>query len=192
MEMMKINPVWVLMGINILIFLIAQVVSNIEINMGLSPLLFTQKPWTLLTSMFLHVNVWHILSNMLALFFFGRIVYKLMGGWRFIAIYLVGGIVGNLLYLWIGPQNSLAFGASGAVYAVAGALVVLMPTLKVSLYGVIPLPLWAFVILFLGVLSLPPFAGASIAWQAHLGGLAIGLAGGFIFKRQMRYMIYRP
>jgi uncharacterized protein len=186
------NPVMVIMALNILVFLVVTVTQQQGVgNLELRPALISQQPWTVFTAMFLHVSIWHIFSNMLALFFFGRIVYKLMGGWRLVAVYLAGGIAGNLLYLLIGPQNP-ALGASGAVYAIAGALVILMPNLRVSLWGIIPLPLWAFVIIFLGVLSLPPFAGVNIAWQAHLGGLAVGLIAGFIFKRQMRHVIYRP
>jgi len=123
-----------------LIWLATYFVKNIEVNMGLSPLLFSQKPWTILTSMFLHKDFWHIFSNMLGLFFFGRIVYKMMGGWRFLIVYFVGGLVGNAVYLMLGPEVSIAYGASGAVYAIAGTLVVLMPNMRVSLWGIIPLP----------------------------------------------------
>ena len=128
---------------------------------------------------------------MLVLFFFGRIIYKIVGGWRFLVIYFAGGLAGNLLYLWIGPYNSIALGASGAVYAIAGTLVVLMPKMRVVIWGLIPVPLWIFVIVFLGILSLPPFAAADLAWQSHLGGLAVGLASGFIYHRQMRHIMYR-
>ena len=186
------NPVLVIMAFNALIFLISIVNQNrVLTSLGLAPDLFTQKPWTIITSMFLHVDFWHIFSNMLVLFFFGRIIFKIVGGWRFLVIYFVGGLAGNLLYLWIGPQHSIALGASGAVYAIAGTLVVLMPNMRVALWGIIPLPLWVFTVVFLGVLSIPPFASANLAWQAHLGGLAVGLIAGFICRRQMKHVIYR-
>jgi membrane associated rhomboid family serine protease len=185
------DPVIVIIVLNLIVFLLSYLVPDIEFKMGLQPTLFTHRPWTLLTSMFLHVEFFHIFSNMLVLFFFGRIVNKLLGRWRFLAIYLIGGLAGNLLFLWIGPQNSLAFGASGAVYAIAGTLVVLMPNMRIALWGIIPMPLWIFAIIFLGLLSIPPFAGANIAWQAHMGGLAVGIIAGLIYKRQMRHVIYR-
>jgi membrane associated rhomboid family serine protease len=198
--------VLVIIAVNILLFIAAVISGKVfvtnngvtvdvmyELNyyMGLIPNALSERPWTIITSMFAHADFFHIFSNMLVLFFFGRIVYKVMGGWRFLLVYFIGGIAGNLLYLWIGPSSSIALGASGAVYAIAGTLVVLMPNMRVALWGIIPMPLWIFAIVFLGLLSIPPFAGPNIAWQAHMGGLVVGLAAGLIFKRQMRYVIYR-
>jgi uncharacterized protein len=188
------NPVLVIMAFNVLIYLLSLFSQDLQgriiTNLGLIPAFFAQKPWTILTSMFVHVDFWHIFSNMLVLFFFGKVIYKMVGGWRFLVIYFIGGLVGNLLYLAIGPQN-IAFGASGAVYAVAGTLVVLMPNMRVALWGIIPMPMWVFAIVFLGILSIPPFAGQHVAWQAHMGGLAVGLIAGLIYRRQMRHIIYR-
>ena len=140
--------------------------------------------------MFVHVEIWHILGNMLTLFFFGRVVYQLIGTKWFLLVYFVGGIAGNLLYIWLGEPYAIAIGASGAVYALAGALVVMMPTMKVTLYGVIPMPLWAFVLIFLVLWSIPGFI-PGIAWQGHLGGFVVGIIAGFIFRRRTRYVFYR-
>ncbi len=186
------DPVMVIIIVNIAIYIAALFNRNgILANMALSPLFVAQKPWTVITNMFVHVDFWHIFGNMLLLYFFGRIVYRMMGGWRFLIIYFVGGVVGNLLYLAVAEQLSFAWGASGAVYAIAGALVVMVPNMRINLYFLIPVPLWVFVIVFLGILSIPPFAPYGIAWMAHLGGLAVGLIAGFIYRRQMRHIIYR-
>ncbi|OGO00851.1 MAG: hypothetical protein A2Y58_05410 [Chloroflexi bacterium RBG_13_51_52] len=175
--------------INFMIF-IAALIDKVKIisNLGLSPSLFTEKPWTIITNMFVHAEFWHIFGNMITLFFFGRVIYQLLGSGRFLLLYFGGGILGNLLYIWLGTPLSIAIGASGAVYALAGALVVMMPTMRVAIWGI--MPLWVVVLLFFGVWSIPNFI-PGVAWQAHLGGLAAGLIAGFFFRKTMRYIYYR-
>jgi membrane associated rhomboid family serine protease len=185
------NPVYIIIIIN-LIFYIAALIdrAKIVLNLGLSPSLFTEKPWTIITNMFVHADFWHIFGNMITLFFFGRVVYQLIGMRRFLLVYFVGGVVGNLLYVWLGEPLSIAIGASGAVYALAGTLVVMMPTMRVAIWGILPMPLWVVILLFFVLWSIPNFI-PSIAWQAHLGGLVVGLAAGFYFRRTMRYIYCR-
>jgi membrane associated rhomboid family serine protease len=185
------DPVLVIIAINLIVF-IAALTKKVYLvtNLGLSPSLFTEKPWTILTNMFVHVEFWHIFGNMVTLFFFGRVVYQLVGSKRFLLVYFVGGILGNIIYIWLGAPNSIAIGASGAIYAIAGALVMMMPNMRVAIWGVIPMPLWAVVLLFFALWSIPNFI-PGIAWQAHLGGLAAGLIAGFFFRRRMRYVSYR-
>lgn len=184
----SIDPILIIIIINFAIYL-ASVFNRNQIlaNMGLSPLLFPEKPWTILSAMFVHVDFWHLFGNMITLFFFGRVLYRMMGGWRLLIIYFVGGLVGNLFYAWIGEPLSIAIGASGAVYAVAGALVVLMPNLRVAMWFLIPMPLWVVVLIFFVIWSFIP----GVAWQAHIGGLVVGLIAGFVYRRQMRHVIYR-
>ena len=182
------NPVYVIIIVNFIIF-VAALVDRVKIvgNLGLSPSLFTEKPWTILTNMFVHAEFWHIFGNMITLFFFGRVILQLLGTGRFLLLYFIGGIVGNLLYIWLGTPLSIAIGASGAIYALAGALVVMMPTMRVAIWGIIPMPLWVAILLFFVLWSLPNFI-PGIAWQAHLGGLAVGLIAGFYFRRKMRFI----
>jgi membrane associated rhomboid family serine protease len=85
---------------------------------------------------------------MLTLDFFGRALYQIVGQNRFLLVYLVGGILGNVLFILIGPSASLVIGASGAVYAVAGALVMLMPNMRVMMWFIAPMPLWVVVLIF--------------------------------------------
>ncbi|MGD0779237.1 MAG: rhomboid family intramembrane serine protease [Dehalococcoidales bacterium] len=185
------NPVYIIIIINLIIYLASFINSDKLVNtFGLSPSLFTQQPWTILTNMFVHVEFWHIFGNMLTLFFFGQVVYQLVGTKWFLLVYFVGGIVGNLGYIWLGDPYSIAIGASGAIFALTGALVVMMPTMRVNLWGIIPMPLWAFVLIFMVLWSIPNlFPG--IAWQGHLGGLLVGLATGFFFRRKRRVIYYR-
>jgi uncharacterized protein len=186
------NPVLVLIALNILFFLATSIKPGLMETLGMTPALVLQRPWTLITNMFIHEGLWHILFNMIALFFFGRVLNQLIGVNKFLVVYFSGGILGNILFILLNIGSySLVVGASGAIYAVAGALVVMVPKMRVALYGIIPMPLWVFAIIFLGLLSIPPFAGFDVAWQAHMGGLAAGLVAGFIFRRSRRgYIIY--
>ncbi len=186
------NPVLALIGVNAVFFLATSFSSGLEGRLGLTPMLVAHQPWTILTAMFVHYDIWHILFNMLALFYFGRMLTVIVGTGRFLIIYFVGGILGNLLFLAINYSTpALLIGASGAVYAVAGALVVLMPKARVSFWGVIPMPLWVYTLIFLVLLSLPPFVPFGVAWQAHMGGLATGLVGGFLLRRTGKYYYFR-
>ena len=158
--------------------------------LGLIPHYFANRPWTIFTSMFIHIGFWHIFGNMITLFFFGSFLSKLVGNGKFLLVYLIGGIAGNALYLLLGQDLTPVIGASGAVYAIAGALAVMMPKLSVRLYFLIPVPLWVVVLVFFGIWSIPNLI-PGIAWQDHLGGIAVGLIAGFIFRKRVRYDFYR-
>jgi membrane associated rhomboid family serine protease len=167
-------------------------IYKIHYYLGLIPAIYLEKPWTILTAMFVHSDLWHILFNMIALFFFGRTLTMLVGSGRFLMVYFIGGIVGNLLFYLVNSSSfSPLVGASGAVYAIAGTLVIMVPNMRVALWGIIPMPLWVFVIVFLLLLSLPPFVAVNVAWQAHLGGLVVGLVAGYFFRKKLRYIVYR-
>jgi membrane associated rhomboid family serine protease len=182
-----LNPVWVLIGLNFLFYIATLVNGNITGQLGLIPLLFTERPWTLVSAMFIHAGFWHILANMITLFFFGTALYRIIGQNKFLLLYFGGGILGNLLYILLGEPISIVVGASGAIFAVAGALAVLVPKLQVRVYFIIPMPLWVVVIIFFGLWSIPNFVTQGIAWQAHLGGLVAGLIAGYFFRRSRRY-----
>jgi membrane associated rhomboid family serine protease len=103
--------------------------------------------WTLLTSMFMHANFFHLFVNMISLLFVGRFLEMLIGKKRFTIFYLVSGIIAGLFfsvlsYLFgvgdfgariFGSPEIFAVGASGAIFAVAGVLSVLTPKKKVAL-----------------------------------------------------------
>lgn len=110
-------------------------------------------------------------------------VISLVGETYFLATYFAGGIVGGLFYLLL-PSSLFApvVGASGAIYALGGILVAMRPAQPVYMIPIpIQVPLWVAVIIGF-VLTLLP----GIAWQAHLGGLILGLALGFYFRRRER------
>jgi len=179
--------VWLLIGVNLLLFIAISIDRDLIRLLGLQPSGFLDRPWTLVTNLFVHAplpNIWHILANMITLYFFGGYLCRLIGVRNFLITYFGGGILGNILYLILAPSPySIAIGASGAIYAVAGALAVMMPNLRVLIYFIIPMPLWVVVLIFFVLWSFIP----GVAWQAHLGGLALGLALGYFFRRRRLY-----
>jgi len=120
---------------------------------------------------------------MITLYFFGTYFNRLVGEKRFLIVYFVGGFVGNFFLLLLSglAPYTLALGASGAVFAIAGGLVILRPRLPVIIFPIpIPMPLFVAVLGGFVILSFLP----SVAWQAHLGGLIVGLIAGYIFRRR--------
>lgn len=176
-----LTPLWVLIGINLLMFIATAINKELVWLLGLMPATVLSEPWTLVTNLFIHANIGHLLANMLTLFFFGGFLYKLVGAKNFFITYLVGGIIGNIAYILLGSPSSIVVGASGAIYALAGALVVMVPNLRVLLYFIIPMPLWVVILVFFVLWSFIP----GVAWQAHLGGLVFGLIMGAFFRRRV-------
>ena len=180
----SLNAIWYLVGINIILF-IATIINDrfIIFFFGLHPAGFLERPWTIVTNLFIHGGLWHILFNMITLYFFGSFLTRLVGTRSFLIIYFLGGLLGNIFYMLLAPPLSIAIGASGAIFALGGTLAVLTPKLRVLVFFIVPLPLWVAVIGMFFVISL----SAGVAWQAHLGGLVFGLAAGYLLRRRGRY-----
>jgi len=121
--------------------------------------------WQVLTSTFTHVEIWHIAFNMLALWFLGPQLELAIGRLRFFALYLLSGLAGSALVLWASPQYQSTVGASGAIFGLLGALLVL--AVKVG-GNVSQLGGW----LLLNVVI--TFSFPNISWQGHLGGFIGG------------------
>ena len=191
----NLTPLWVLIGVNVLVFIATSISSgsilgvsqHIAAQAGVSSSTIASQPWTIITALFIHDGIYHILFNMLTLYFFGMYVLALVGETRFFLVYFIGGIVGNALFMLLAPSNSLAVGASGAIFALGGVLVVLVPRLKVMIFPLpIPMDLWISILISFLLLTFV----ADVAWQAHLGGLLTGIAAGYIFKRQAIHRRY--
>lgn len=180
----KLTPLWVIIGVNILLYFVTFIAPQLRLFFGLMPALFLDRPWTIITSMFIHAGLWHVMANMFTLFFFGQNIISLVGENRFFAVYFGGGILGGILYVLLASPFSIAVGASGAVFAIGGALAMLRPMTRVIIFPIpAPIPLWVAIVG--GFLILSFFPG--IAWQAHLGGMIVGLIAGYIFRRRERY-----
>jgi len=179
----NLAPIWFLIGINLLLFIVTLIVPTLILFLGLIPAGILDRPWTIVTSIFLHGSMWHILANMITLYFFGRYLCALLGEKKFLTVYFIGGILGNVFYILLAPPLSIAIGASGAVFALGGVLAIMTPKLRVFVFPIpAPVPLWAAVIGGFLIISFFP----NVAWQAHLGGLVFGLAIGYFFRKRER------
>ena len=179
------SSVLVLIAVNVILYIATLADPDLIYRLGLQPSTWMERPWTLLTNLFIHGGLWHLAANMITLFFFGRYLSMMVGEARFLIVYFLGGIIGNFFFILLGPSNTLVVGASGAVFAVGGAFTLLAPKMKVFVFPIpVPLPLWVAVIGGFIILSFLPF----VAWEAHLGGLIVGLAAGYFFKKRQRNM----
>jgi len=177
----SLNAIWSLVAVNVLVFIVTLIRRDTVSFLGLTPALLPHQPWTIITNLFVHGGFTHIMFNMISLYFLGGFLIRLVGDGNFSKVYFLGGIAGNILYIVLGPQNIPGVGASGAIFALGGALVVMAPTLSVFVFPIpVPVPLWAAMVFFL-VIS---FFVRGIAWQAHLGGFLLGLLAGWLFKRR--------
>jgi membrane associated rhomboid family serine protease len=130
--------------------------------------------------MFVHGSFWHILFNMICLYFLGSFLIRAAGEKSFLAVFFLGGLAGNILFALLANPFSTGIGASGGIFALGGALAVMVPRVPVIIFPIpVPMPLWVAIIILLFLSFLP-----GIAWQAHLGGLFLGLVAGLIFKRR--------
>ncbi len=180
----SLGPIEFLILANILMFIVTLIRPELIGFLGLRSAAFLSRPWTLLTSMFVHAGFWHIFANMFTLYFFGRYVYQLVGERKFLVVYFLGGLLGGVFYLLMGSPYIPAVGASGAIFAVAGVLTVMRPRMTVFVFPIpVPIPLWVAVIGGFLILSFFSY----VAWQAHLGGLVFGLAMGYFLRRGRRF-----
>ena len=182
--------------VNVAVFVIVRVVALVcllfavdampaieLLEMPSNPVKFVHQPWSLISYMFLHYDVMHILFNMLWLYWFGAMFHQIFGTRRFVGLYFLGGIGGALLYMLaynvlplFSSTEGLLLGASASVLAIVAATAVRQPDYKVGLlfFGQISLKWIAIVTIFIDVISIGSSnAGGHIA---HLGGALTGAA----------------
>ncbi|MDP4282530.1 MAG: rhomboid family intramembrane serine protease [Bacteroidota bacterium] len=158
------------------------------------PALF-QKPWTLITYMFLHIDFWHIFFNLLWLFWFGKIFLEYLSSRQLLWTYLLGGLAGGICYVAAFNffpvfQNalpiSLALGASAAVMAIVTAISFYVPNYSINILfigrvKIIYLAIILFIFDFFSISS-----GNSGGHIAHIGGVIYGFAYGYIYLRSWK------
>jgi hypothetical protein len=154
--------------------------------------------WTWVTSIFAHSPppaLGHIAGNAIVIFFFGRLVEDIIGSRDFTLLFLGTGMLAGLSQIGLAMAMnpgvpSGVLGASGAALAILGFLTVLAPDLKVYIYFILPVPIWAITIFYALISSLALLSGGAgaggVAQGAHLIGLIIGLAYGKHIESQVR------
>jgi membrane associated rhomboid family serine protease len=195
-----VKPVvtWCLIAANLAIYFYEIAASQLALDrmldtFSLTPAAFTgdmgARGWlpawaTVVTYQFFHADIAHIVGNMVFLWVFGDDIERAVGRWRFLAFYLLCGVVGGLAFVANDPQSQIELiGASGAIAGVVVAYVMLRPCAKITvLLGIIPLRISAYWVVGLFVLTQLWNLGASskseVAYWAHFGGM---LAGGLLF-----------
>ena len=152
---------------------------------------FIFKPWSIITYFFLHINFSHILWNMLFLYWFGKIIHDNIGNNALISLYILGGIIGGLLYMAIyniipyyGNQinQSLMLGASAGVFSVVVGSATLIPNYTFHLLFIGPIRI-KYIALFYVASSFFDITGNNSGGEiAHLGGALIG----YLYIKQLQ------
>lgn len=172
--------VFILVGLCIAAFIAQTVLPGFTEQFVLVSAHVFERPWTLVTAIFLHGDFGHLLFNMFALTLFGLILESIVGRKKFAAIFFVGGILASIGSIFL---YRAALGASGAIFAILGALAILRPRMQVWV-SFVPMPMIAAAAVwaigdFIGL-----FVPSGVANLAHLVGLGFGITSGLYLRRQ--------
>ena len=159
----------------------------------------------LFAAMFLHGGWLHLLGNMLFLFVFGRSIEDRFGHLKFLTIYFLAGLGGNLLHILLNPTSRVpTIGASGAIAGILGAYFVTFPAARITtliplffFFWTVELPAlfllgyWFLIQFFTGfqMLAIQSATGGGVAWWGHVGGFLGGLLLALMFKPRSRRRI---
>ena len=167
----------------------AWVINQIALPSAISA--FLLKPWTIITYFFTHEGFFHVLFNMLFFYWFGRIIYEFLGNNKLINLYVLGGLIGGLLFILIynlipfyhdRVQISILMGASAGVFAVVVGAATFMPNYTFFLLFLGPIKI-KYIAIFYVLLSFFNIDGSNAGGElSHLGGALIG----FLYVQQLK------
>ena len=174
---------WILVLICILGFVYAALYAdqNFYDTYGFSFNNIQQRPYVLVTSIFMHASLEHLLSNILVMIFFGLAVESELGTKRMLLIFFLGAFAGDFLSLLVYPPTEIAVGASAGIFALIGIGMLVKP-LDLSFYPLIvpvPLALLGLAYAIYNVYGFVTNVDPNISYIAHFGGLFVGMAFGF-------------
>jgi membrane associated rhomboid family serine protease len=170
MENNKNYTFW-LAGICIIVFMLQKIISGFTEMFFLSENALT-KPWQFLTAIFLHGGIVHLFYNIFALLLFGFVLEKTIGSRRFLALFILSGVLANFISFFWFPN---ALGASGAIMAILGVLAVIRPGMTVWAFN-LPMPMFIAAIVWAvgSIIGIFGFGDQTTGYLAHLSGLVIG------------------
>ncbi|HDP97386.1 MAG TPA: rhomboid family intramembrane serine protease [Euryarchaeota archaeon] len=162
------------------IFLFEMIDSRLINELAFSPLDLRDigSSYTIFTSMFLHGGFGHIVFNVFILVLIGNLLEERIGSPKFLAIYIISGIGGGLVYALVNLGDNVGvIGASGAISGILGAIAILYPNQPFMLLFLSfrNIPAWVMVLIFLAMQMFIALSQTNIAWEAHIGGLATGI-----------------
>lgn len=167
--------------------------ATVSGQVGWKDLMVHGRVLNLVSSLFLHASLWHLIGNGLFLLIFGVPAERALGSWRLLALFVIGGALANLAAaLLIVEPGRILIGASGGISALIGAYLILFPNARLGV--VVPLGLWlefvrAPAALLIGLWAMlqliftfvGPSTGA-VAWWAHLAGFLSGVVMAILFR----------
>ena len=166
-----------IMALCAVVFLLQQVTGGfVTRELLYAPIYTLSEPWRMVTTIFTHGGILHILFNMYTLYIFGPVLERMLGRARYIALYLLAGFGGSVAVLLLTDPLQSVVGASGAIFGLMGAFLVIQRGLGGgNSRGLL---------LIIGINLVFPFiVGGNISWQAHLGGVIVGALIGFIYTK---------
>ena len=196
MEKLRESPVTlILLGINVALFLTEEIFRTV-FDSSLFPLLALSREgaasgawWELLTHAFLHGNLFHLMVNMVALWFTGPILEELLGAGRYLLLYLAGAVTGGVIQTFSNPESVDLVGASGSVCGLLTGFATLLPRLEITalIFFVIPVRMKAATLGWLVIATSLLFwifrIEPGIAHLAHFGGGVSGFLLCLIYRK---------
>jgi membrane associated rhomboid family serine protease len=174
------NITFILIGINIFVFFLANIDTRFVNYLAMNPVLTVARNfwWQPFTYMFAHSGISHLLFNMLGLFFFGTQVERELGSWEFLLFYLLTGVLAGFfslaVYWFTGSYYVFLLGASGAVFAVLLAFATFFPNAEIYIFGILPVRAAVLVIGYTAIELFSQVSGGrgNVAHLTHLAGFA--------------------
>ena len=178
------NATLILILINVVMFILSLMMPKLKYLLSMNPVLVIRYKWVwqFVTCMFMHANIQHIFFNMRGLLMFGIQVEKSLGSKEFLLLYFVCGTLANVfsfvVYMLSGQYNVFLLGASGALYSVLFAFAVIFPTVRVFIFGILPVPGPVLILLYTVIELGSQLFGLSggVAHMTHLFGFAAAWA----------------